>query len=329
MEPPRPQKILNKLSKDYPKIWKIVDDMVSQRGKSLPKWANWCFLPMTAAAAIARGGRSGPVDPSTIADISRLGALIPWRVGQGVYRFHGEALRSISGTSLAGNLPTELLYRLPEYCVYVEFETRHLDSSNQIHGFFGHLEDDHNTGHHELRILLDSDKGLIPIVVHLEKPTLREAILETFNEIEERKLAEKYQYDADDDTKRRFIKFAEPFVSILLYLCSNGADIKSEGIDTLLPVKPLPKKTKKGLRYFPPDKPKVWNVAYTIGHALEQAKAQSAQTSGDGTHPSPAPHIRKAHWHSFWKGPKNTPAKRYLVVYWLPPIPVGIFMDGG
>lgn len=324
MQPSHPQKLLAQLGKDYPKIWKIVDDMVSERGRSLPKWANWCFLPMVAAAAIASGGRSGPIDPSAIADISRIGALIPWRVGQGVYRFHPEALKSISATTLAGNLPTELLFRLPEYCVYIEFETRHLDSSNQIHGFFAHLEDDHNTGHHELRLLLDSDTGLIPIVLHLDKPTLKEAVLETFNEIEERKLAEKFQYETDDETKKMIVKFTEPFVSILLYLFSNGADIKSDDVQTPLPVKPLPKKTKKGLRYFPPDKPKVWKVAFAIGNALEQARPRSSEDSVSGTHAGPTPHIRKAHWHSFWKGPKDSPAKRYMVVYWLPPIPVGI-----
>ena len=324
MQPSRPQKLLSQLSKDYPKIWKIVDDMVSERGKSLPKWADWCFLPMAAAAAIASGGRSGPIDSTKLADISRIGALIPWRVGQGVYRFHAEALRSISSTTLAGNLPTELLYRLPEYCVYVEFETRHPDSSNQIHGFFAHLEDDHNTGHHELRILLDSDKGLIPIVLHLDKPTLKEAILETFNEIEERKLAQKFEYETDDATKEMFVKFTEPFISILLYLCSNGADIKSDDLHPPLPARPLPKKTRKGLRYFPPDKPTVWKVAFTIGSALEQARSRTSEDSGGATHATPSPHIRKAHWHSFWKGPKDSPAKRYLVVYWLPPIPVGI-----
>ena len=46
MQPSRPQKLLSQLGKDYPKIWKIVDDMVSERGNSLPKWADWCFPPL-------------------------------------------------------------------------------------------------------------------------------------------------------------------------------------------------------------------------------------------------------------------------------------------
>ena len=324
MEPSRPQKLLAQLGKDYPKIWKIVDDMVSERGKSLPKWANWCFLPMAAAAAIASSGRTGPIDSEKISDISRIGALASWRVGQSIYRFHHEALQSISRTPLKGKLPSELLFRLPEYCVYVEFATRHLDASNQIHGFFAHLEDDQNTGHHELRIALDSDSGLMPLVLHLNKPTLTEAILESYNEIAQRNLAHPSEYEVDDDSKKALVKFTEPFVSILLYLCSDGADIKSDDVKIQQPVKALPKKTKRGLRYFPPDKPTVWKVAFTIGNALEQARSRSSEDSGAGTHASPTPHIRKAHWHSFWKGPKDSPAKRYMVVYWLPPIPVGI-----
>ena len=324
MEIPRPKKLLTELSRDYPQIWKIIDDMVSERGKNLPKWADWCFLPMAAACAIASGGKNGPIDGSTIKDISRIAALVAWRVGQGIYRFHDEALKSISETPLTGNLPSELLYRLPEWCVYIEFDPPTKLSETPVHGFFAHLEQDHNTGHHELRLLLDSDRGLLPIVVHLEKPTLREAVLETFNEIEERKLAEKHDYEADLDTKKLLVKVTEPYVSLLLYLCSNGSDTVSEGGKTAGPTKPAPKKTKKGMRYFPPDKPTIWKVAYGIGKALAKAREKTSQEPLGGTHASPSPHIRKAHWHSFWKGPKDSPAKRYLVVYWLPPIPVGI-----
>lgn len=39
-----------------------------------------------------------------------------------------------------------------------------------------------------------------------------------------------------------------------------------------------------------------------------------------GTHESPRPHVRRAHWHHFGTDPRD--GERKLVVKWLPPIPV-------
>ena len=43
-----------------------------------------------------------------------------------------------------------------------------------------------------------------------------------------------------------------------------------------------------------------------------------------GTHASPRPHIRRAHWHSFWVGKKDQPDARSVTLKWLPPIPVNV-----
>lgn len=43
---------------------------------------------------------------------------------------------------------------------------------------------------------------------------------------------------------------------------------------------------------------------------------------------SPSPHIRRAHWHSYWMGPRQEGhPDRKPVLKWLPPIPVA--MDKG
>ncbi len=35
------------------------------------------------------------------------------------------------------------------------------------------------------------------------------------------------------------------------------------------------------------------------------------------------PHLRKAHWHHYWTGPKSDPDQRKLVVRWIHPVFVG------
>lgn len=108
-------------------------------------------------------------------------------------------------------------------------------------------------------------------------------------------------------------------ISLLLYLCSEKPDL---GRDVLVPVKPEPVKTKKGLRWFPPDRVTTWDVGMRLGSTLRHAYAQAdAKEDGGGTHGSPRPHIRRAHWHTFLTGPRTDPLR---VLRWLPPIAVNV-----
>jgi hypothetical protein len=122
--PDRLKRYLAEIAKKYSDTWKHVDEFRSSRGKDLPEWPEWCFLPLAASVAIheqgerpARGMRD---NPGFTKDISTVGALATWRVTQGIYRFHPEIFNAVWGTPLDGDLPVELLFRLPEWCVYVE-----------------------------------------------------------------------------------------------------------------------------------------------------------------------------------------------------------------
>jgi hypothetical protein len=57
------------------------------RGRDLPQWPDWCFLPLRHAQAIVTCGskRPPPYEPPFHRGI--LGALAAWRVSQGIYRF--------------------------------------------------------------------------------------------------------------------------------------------------------------------------------------------------------------------------------------------------
>jgi hypothetical protein len=59
-----------------------------------------------------------------------------------------------------------------------------------------------------------------------------------------------------------------PLVSMLLYLCSETAEIEHEHIPGLRPALPQPKKTRHGLKLFAPEKPTFWRVGKTSGALL-------------------------------------------------------------
>ena len=64
-----------------------------------------------------------------------------------------------------------------------------------------------------------------------------------------------------------------------------------------------------------------WDVGVRLGAALRRAY-QAAQTGGTDTHAGPRAHIRRAHWHGFWSGPRE--GERRFDLRWLPPIPVNV-----
>jgi hypothetical protein len=117
-----------------------------------------------------------------------------------------------------------------------------------------------------------------------------------------------------------------PIVSLLLYLCSANNDIRDSKGTNRLPKRPKAQKTKDGLKLFPPDAPTTWEVGYRIGAAIRKAQQhhQEQEAQDPSTHSSPRPHIRRAHWHSFWSGSLKNPQERKLNVKWMPPIPVAL-----
>lgn len=65
----------------------------------------------------------------------------------------------------------------------------------------------------------------------------------------------------------------------------------------------------------------VYDLGIRIGNAL---RVHRSHMSGD-SNPSGRtviPHLRRAHWHRFWTGPRN--GERKMVIRWLPPIPVNL-----
>ena len=322
----RPREHLTAAGQLYPAAWKAAEEFRADRGSDgLPDWPEWCYLPLAGWYAIVSGGGDNRLGPQLIGDVGRLAALGAWRVTQGIYRFDPALYEAVVATPIEGDLPRDVLYHLPEWCVYVETPGME-NEGDRLHGFFAHLEWDANNERHELRLVLDSDKSLTPIPLHLGPWPLAESIARMAD------VASIHSMGAGlgpvpADSKALIRKWAEPLVSLLLYLCSQNAEIRD---GCKVPANPVPKRTKKGLRIFPPDKPTTWDVGVRLGAALRQAY-HAQETGQSGTHDGPRPHIRRAHWHGFRSGPMKrqdgatipTP-ERPLGLKWLSPIAVKI-----
>lgn len=301
----------------------MADDFREQmRQGKLPEWPNWCFLPLGGWYAIVSADAGASLLPlHLVEDVSRLAALGTWRVTQGIFRFHPEILSALAATPLAGNMPSDVLLRLPEWCVYIE--TPGLDYCGApLEGFFAHLERDANTGRAELRLLLDQPESLTPLPLHLGPWTVSEAVQRVATEALAQGEAAGLQASGPSQKELDEITAsAARLVSLVLYLCSEAPEMESVRNPGAVPGNPSLVRTKKGWRLFPPSGPKVWEVGQQVGEHIRRGK-EAGKRSGDRK--GPRPHIRRAHWHSFWTGQRGA---QQLIVRWLPPIPVAMGDD--
>jgi hypothetical protein len=307
----------------YPDAWKQVDEFRAKR-KELGNWPNWCFLPLAGTYAIVSKAKTLQ-SPNQAHHMGVLGALASWRVTQGIYRFDPTTFAALWKTPVTGDIPTEVLFHLPEWCVYIPTPDQTWQGA-LLNGFFAHLEWNMNDRRTELRLLLDvtgaAGDQLEVIPLQLGKGGVAAGV-----EAMRREGARPFPVTmyTPDGVIESLSSDVSPLVSLVLYLCSQAAEIQEVGGGKRVPTRPKPQKTKKGMRIFPPDHPSYWEVGHRLGAALRQAAASEQKPSASaGTDGSPRSPIQGAHWHSLFVGSGEQPDAKSPTLKWLPPIPVDV-----
>jgi len=314
----RPIQHLNDNVKPYSDLSTLVDQFRAGRGKDLPKWPEWCFLPMAAWYAIVSSKHEMDALPiNLLPEVSRLSAIGTWRYSQGIYQIDSTLLKELIESPMSGSIPSEVLYRLPEWSMYIETpDMSWMDTA--LYGFWVHLEWDVNSERSELRFLLDTEKDLVAIPLHIGAWTITEAVDRAMS------VSKTHAYDAGitipnaTDTVEGIATQVNPLISILLYLCSQEPEVDDLKIPESSPQRPTPKKTKKGWRLFPADKPRIWSVGCLLGKKLRQLNEP-----GEPTGRTVKTHLRRGHWHGYWKGSQQGEGDRKFFYKWIPPLVVG------
>lgn len=294
----------------YPQAWKQIEVFRDDKGKGLPDWPEWCFLPMAAwYSIVSADAGQNKLSPQLAGDVSKLAALGAWRYTQGIYRLDSDVYSAVSDTIPKGDLPTDVLLRMPEWSLYIETPGMEWLGS-ELHGFWAHLERDMNTQRNELRLLLDTDADLVPVPIHLGPWTITEAIDRSIDESKKQAALAGTKFEVPGELIEILSASTYSLVSLLLYVCSNG--VEYNGNET--PCYATPKKVKKGFKLFPAAKPRIWELGKKTGDSIRRAQTEAGNKKG------PAPHIRRAHWHGFWTGPMD--GDREFNLKWLAPIVV-------
>ena len=81
---------------------------------------DWCIMP-TLFPFLVITHRYGEAYYLTHMDeLMTIGSMYVWRASKGIYRFAPEIYEALISQPLTGDLPTDCLYHLPEWAVYIE-----------------------------------------------------------------------------------------------------------------------------------------------------------------------------------------------------------------
>jgi hypothetical protein len=306
---------LDEFGSKFPGIWGHIDTLRALASSAMDLLPTWCFLPRGASQYLVQAMRQETaLSFEGLADSKWLSALAAWRLTKGIYAFDPDVFDAVVNSPVTGIIPFEVLCRLPEWCIYVE--TCNLSFQGQlIEGMWAHLEWDEQLQLPSLHITALSSTDVNHIGIGLKDWTLNEALGSCMH-FERNGISNQLNTD-------HLCEEVAPFVSLLLYVCSQTSEI---GDGWTSPKNPEPKVVRKVPRLFQAKRLTLWNVGIRMGAKL-RISGVTTRTNGGGSHGSPRPHIRRAHWQGFRSGPRKDQqgflipvSARDLYVKWLPPM---------
>lgn len=282
-------------------------------------WDEAVLIPVGLAQGFLQ--EHGLPEESPWAD--RVAALGAWDLTKGAYLFDGDLFEELIQAPL-DRLPTELLRRLPEYAPLLLFP-RPWEGAVGAWIFLEH--DLRGTPHLEFRALLLMEDGrLIPLMLDLLEPDLPGCLTATLEEtrrgVEQAAKVLGVGVQEIEEAMARFRGVLERhmrgLLGLALYLCSEEPDFSQSP-------PPLARTYRaRGERLIDrPERAVPIQVGWRWGAALRQARSGSHSATGTGR--SPAPHVRRGHWHLYWagEGSRKDPSRRVPRVRWVHPTLVG------
>lgn len=285
-------------------------------------WPDWCGLPMAAVQAILGSHGLTPIEQA--AEMAPLTAALLWRRSKIIYRFDPALRDALAAQPLDGDIPADALYMMPYPCCYVEYPCEQIGI--RFAGFMAWMEYDLPTRVPELRLLYLPERDGEPI----PQPVILAGTLEESMRALGRSAAERGGTLIPEELRERMRASGAPMtmppevirasISLLLYLCSEAPDIPDAA-----QIRERRSYDRDGV----PKRPATAEVGPRIGAALRSAPPAAPaedRPAAQHAHASPVPHIRRAHWHHFWAGARDS-AARHLILRWIPPVPVAMPED--
>lgn len=171
----------------------------------------------------------------------------------------------------------------------------------------------------ELRFVFCTDDRLVPFYIELSAGTIEKSFEKCLKEYEKvvggsEKVKAEYTELLGED-----LSLVKKALSLVLYVCSDEAEIRDRDAPDWEPAFPRPKVTKGQERLFPADRNRLVDVGRELGAMLREGGVKSEPGASTGR--TVRPHMRRGHWHGFWTGPrKEHRDQQRFILKWLPPL---------
>lgn len=289
--------------------YRQLDNCRAAKDRGEMDWPDYCLLPINAAFTYLAHAH-GLTQEEAAAGCAELTACWTWRQNKIIYSFDPDMAQALASQAEdveeTDILPAELLMHLPYPCIYIKAPgvLEHMD------GFWAWMDFNTNREAPELRIqwMFDTMDASFPQVIHiLPGATLRECVLDTLQSTMEH-TREPVDISNPVDGARIILRA----IQLLLYILADNADIEDAPRPQLRVVNSNPRikiQDKAGEIIAK-------NVGVRIGAAFRRTRGSKSTGSSTGTGSAKRPHMRRGHWHHYWRGPQNA---RELTLKWTAP----------
>lgn len=270
-----------------------IESMLSARANN--KFEIWQFLSVKEAIKILLSKIQDLNEEKYLKVFPDI-AIATWGITKGIYQFDDDSFNAIVDTEQSDKIPTDILLRLPEWCIYIESPNLTLYEES-IKGFF-------------VCVLGDAKPGLLIIVGDFGN-TYDICALSFAKDNVKDMLYEVLQKYRDTEKFNSLVSEVNKIISLIIFICTQQQEINGK------PANPIAKKTKLGYRIEVNHVERVWEVGQRIGRAirLSQQKGKEREIDHDIVRSAPRPHVRRAHWHGYWAGKGRAEYK----VNWIAP----------
>lgn len=326
-----------KLEDYYPHLIRFISDSRKLFKKEGFSWSG-CYAPPCLVSTIVKNydriqktGKfqlnleRGSLDQ--ILTSSQLVNYLSWRVSKGVYTFNTSLYNALVSSEFGGEIPVEVLKRLPEWGVYITLQPGITLLNKEVQGvivtvsttkfkasdstMFYTTEDIESVDTHINFSfdLVNRDKIFMPFPIQL--------VIKAGDSVSTAMSPEKAVSNTNEGNtqwieQQQAVKKVLP---LLLYLCSEKRELRVvKGNGT----KYEPKASVLS-KFQIPTKIKSITIGEVLGAELrrfEQELKQYPNRKGG----KKAPHMRRGHWHGVWKGKKDSGIPQRFEYNWLPPM---------
>lgn len=316
-----------------------VHELTSVRARLMSTWS-WpghCWLPATLVtpglvADLSLEVRDMAAD-LCLPPVSQLVGLAAWRNAPLVVRFDDDIAGALIDTPLQGEIPVDLLRRLPAPSLFLD-----MPWLGEGCGTWVSMDSSHHNGgvgvedQDELILTTIDATGMAMVdYLRLDQTSVEASLAASRRDINATLVSLADQDKADAGCRERYgrslAQLLAEVASLLLYLCSDEPDTARLALDRTI----TPRSTVAASAVAMT----VLDVGVRLGAVLRAGNdtlvhpTTADDVEADGTGRAvrrPVAHMRRAHWHTYWTGPRSDPALRVAKLRWVHMIQVGADM---